>query len=902
MPAPPAHIGRAKAAEQLRGAFTNGAADIRRRFEQGGLGARAAGRAQAQLTDAVIRAACSYAAKEGAKAEEAGDRLAVIGAGGYGRGLLSPHSDVDLMFLPGGALTPGVRGLIEFTLHALWDMGLKVGHAVRSMDDALAVAVADIPVRTSLLESRLIWGDAGLAQTFQDRFNEDIAARTGPAFTAAKLAERDARHARRGDARYVLEPNVKEGKGGLRDVQTLFWIAKYLYRAAGPEDLAAMGVLAPEDARALAKAEEFLCAVRAHLHYLTGRAEERLTFDMQPHIAARMGCTGRPGASAVERFMKRYFLTAKDVGDLTRVLCAVLEEQHNKTPRAHTGGRAREITVDAPGLAVTGGRLNAEGPAAFTETPVNMIRLFRESHVHGLDIHPEALRLVKRNLRVIDTALRADADANGYFMDILTSEKRNPEPALKAMNDAGVFGRFLPDFGRIVAQMQYDMYHVYTVDEHTIRAIGLLHRIERGELAEDHPYATRVVREVQSRRALYLAVLLHDIAKGRGGDHSETGAEIALETGPRLGLEPWETETVAWLVRHHLLMSRTAFKRDLDDPKTISDFAAAVQSPERLRLLLTLTVADIRAVGPGVWNAWKAALLRELYDHAQTALSGAAGQDRREQRIENARAALRGQLSDWPEDDIDAFAAQPPPGYWLAHSAETCARHARLLREAQGGPAAEVRLDAARGAAEITVCAPDYPGLFAAVSAAMSLSGADVVSARISTFSNGMAFDVFWAQDENGGPFAEPWRVQRLKSRIMRALAGEMRPAQELADARARAAAWPHRADAFTVAPRVLIDNSASAEHTVIEINGRDRPGLLSDLTALLTDLNLQTANAIVSTYGERAVDVFYVKDAFGLKVTSENKRDKIRAALLSALEPDGARAAAPAAFAACSG
>jgi [protein-PII] uridylyltransferase len=473
--------------------------------------------------------------------------------------------------------------------------------------------------------------------------------------------------------------------------------------------------------------------------------------------------------------------------------------------------------------------------------------------------------------------------------------REDPETTLRRLNEAGVFGRFIPDFGRVVAQMQYDMYHSYTVDEHTIRAIGMLNRIESGALKDELPVASAVVHKLLSRRVLYIAVLLHDIAKGRGGDHSVLGAEVAMKLCPRLGLEQDETETVAWLVRNHLLMSNTAFKRDIDDPSTIEAFSAAVQSVERLRLLLVLTAADIRAVGPKTWNAWKAALLRELYYRTEERLSGGLITEGREARVKAAQDALRPLLPEWNDAEFAEYAARAPNSYWLGFAPETHARHARLVREATVALAPvvlETRVDRQRAVTEITIVAPDHPGLFARIAGAMALSGADIVDARIFTLTNGLALDTFTIQAAEGRPFDRSDRLAKLAANVERVLAGGVRPEQELRRLPQR---LPNRTRAMSVTPRVLIDNKASATHTVIEVTGRDRPGFLYRVTSALTGQNLQISTAKISTFGVSAVDVFYVKDRFGLKVDRETRLLQIREALLAALaeEPEAALPAA---------
>jgi [protein-PII] uridylyltransferase len=878
--APPASVRQTMLA-LIKGALKTEHAAIRDRFEAGARGEDTV-RAISQIMDILVRTLADtandrvYPSARGTEAE----RICIAAVGGYGRGELAPSSDIDLLFLLPYKETPRIEQIIEYILYLLWDCGLKVGHATRSIAECIRLSKDDITIRTAVLEARYLWGERELFDQLRSRFAKELIAGSGPQFVAAKLDERDRRHQRVGGSRYVLEPNIKDGKGGLRDLQTLFWIAKYLYRIDTVDGLVAEGVLTREEAAHFAKAQNFLWTVRCHLHYLTNRGEDRLTFDLQSEIGRRMGYRERAGARGVERFMKHYYLTAKEVGDLTRIFCAALEAEHRGRPRFSLpllGMFKQEVD----GFSLEGGRLTVASGNEFRDDPVRMIRLFHAAQENELDIHPRALRLITRNLRLVDT-IREDADANRLFMAMLTSPK-TPEITLRRLNEAGVFGRFIPDFGRVVAQMQHDMYHVFTVDEHTIFAIGILHGIEQGEYTDEMPAASEAVHKVGSRKALYLALLLHDIAKGRGGNHSEIGAEVALRLGPRLGLTDEETETVSWLVRHHLLLSNTAFHRDLNDPQTIKDLVEVVQSLERLRLLLVLTVADIRAVGPNVWNAWKAALIRELYYAAEDVLSGGHLAERSEARVERAQVAMGELLSDWTAEEIAGHVALGYQSYWLAFEAETLARHAEMVRRTERDGAlltVETRVDERRGVSEITIHAGDHPGLFSRIAGAMAMSGASIVDAKIFTMTNGMALDVFEIQDASGQPFAQDNQIARLEKQIDRVLSGRVDAAAELA----RKTALPSRTQVFTVAPRVLIDNSASRTHSVIEVNGRDRPGLLYDVTRELTELGLQISSALITTYGERAVDVFYVKDAFGMQISHKAKLEQIRAGLLEAL------------------
>ena len=813
-----------------------------------------------------------------------GERLALVAVGGYGRGELAPYSDIDLLFLVPYKPTPWIEQVVETALYTLWDLNLEVGHAVRTVEDCIRRAGGDVIVETSLLESRFLWGDRAPMARLERLFRRDVVADSGARFARAKLAERDRRHMRMGSSRYVLEPDVKEGKGGLRDLHTLFWIVRHRYRLESVDALAGPGVFTRAELGRFSRARDFLNRVRCHLHSLSGRAEDRLTFDRQPEIARRMGFAGGSDRVAVERFMKRYFMVAKQVGDLTRIFGAAIEDA-----RAGPGNRPRYglegATVE--GFALDRGRLAVADRRWFSRRPGDLIRVFHIAERRALEIHPRTLRLITRNLARIDRSLRRDREANRLFVDILTS-RRDPEGALRGMNEAGVLGRFLPDFGRAVARMQYDMYHAYTVDEHAIRAVGALAAIERGELAEELPLVTGILPRMPQRRVLYLAVLLHDIAKGRGGDHSVIGADIARDVGRRLDFAADEIDTLAWLVRRHLAMSKTAFRRDVDDPKTVEDFVGEVQSLSRLRLLLALTVADIRAVGPRVWNGWKGQLLRELYRRAEEVITGGHGPAIAKQARVSARVrALRARLDGWDARAVEVYLGRLVAPYWLAFDEAAHLRHAGMVRRAEeragdGAPlAVETRVDRFRAVTEVTVFATDERGLFARLAGAIAVAGASIVEARIFTTTDGMALDTFWVQDENARAFDDGQRLQRLVGAVRDTLAGALDPGAEVERRRGR---WL-RGPGLPVEPRVLIDNDASSKHTVIEVAARDRLGLLHDLARTLADLGLSVVTARVATYGERAVDAFYVRDAFGLKPARDAQLARIRRRLLARLE-----------------
>jgi [protein-PII] uridylyltransferase len=817
--------------------------------------------------------------------------FAMVGTGGYGRGVVAPFSDIDLLFLTAAEPGPRVLQAVEFMLYLLWDLGLKVGHATRSIAECAAEAAADTTVRTSLIDARLIAGSAALFAEFQARYGAACEASGFAGFIAAKQAERDARHRRFGDSPFLVEPNVKEGRGGLRDLQTLYWLSRYVFGTLVMGDLVGPhspggGLLTAHEARLARRCWSFLWTVRFHLHYVAGRAEERLTFDLQPVVGARMGYTRHGRQDGVERFMRHYFLTAREITRVTRVLEPAIV-------RAALGPPAVAAETDPAllraGFVLADGKLLGSPARDFRDEPLQMLHLLQVARDRDLALHPLALRALIRNVRGA-MSLRGDPQAAALFLDLLCGRdaehvRSDGAKWLSILNETGFLGRFIPDWARIVGQMQFDTYHVFTVDEHTIEAVRVLNALERGELTDVAPVSSGLVEDLQSRRALYVAMLLHDIAKGRGGDHSEIGAELALDVGPVLGLAAEETETVSWLVLHHLLLSQTAFHRDIDDPKTILDIADTIQSPERLKLLLILTVADMRAVSPKVWNAWKATLLRELYSRVAEVLAGGLATTERDTRVARAREAAAELLPDWDQAARERFFALGYPSYWLAFDPATHVRHARLVRdaEARGAPlTVDTEVLPARAVTEVTVYTADHAGLFSRIAGALAVAGASIVDARIHTMTNGMALDTFWIQDAAGGAFDAPHRLARLYVLVEQALTGRLRLAAEIR--RVSKALLGSRMRAIHVPPRVVLDNRASNTHTVIEVNGRDRPGLLHDVTAAISEQGLQIASAHVTTYGVRAVDVFYVKDVFGLKVENERKLAQLRDALLAAL------------------
>ena len=876
----------------LKAAMKDGRAAISTAFTAAPFSAGPTTRAYAWLTDAIVIEVFTLTSTHLHRNPNPtnGERLALLAVGGSGRGEMAPHSDVDLLFLAPYKLTPWAESLIESMLYILWDLRLKVGHASRTVKDCLRLAREDYTIRTSLVEERFLAGDEALAQELTTRLRKELFAQTIPEFIDAKLSERAERHRKQGGQRYMVEPNVKEGKGGLRDLQSLYWIGKYVHGAKDASELVQHKVFTQDEYEEFKAAHEFLWAVRCHLHLLTNRPADQLTFDMQVEVAERMGYTDTAGRRAVEHFMQAYFRHATAVGELTRIFLTAQEAAHLKAEPMLLRLFSRTKKAKPP-YAIKQNRLTVDTPKAFLKDPLNLLRIFEEALRTGTFVHPDALRLIKANLHLIDDDMRKTKEAQRIFLDTMLKHG-NPERGLRRMNEIGVLGAFIPEFEAIVAMMQFNMYHHYTVDEHTIQTISHLAKIERAELDDELPVSASIIKGGINRRVLYVALLLHDIGKGRDEDHSILGAKIVRKVAPRLGLSKKDCDTVEWLVRYHLLMSDMAQKRDIADPRTVRDFAKAVKTIERLDLLCVLTVCDIRGVGPDTWNNWKAVLIRGLYRQTRFALeNGMEALNREERGVEarrNLRAALNSQTqSDWAEKDIRTELARHYPPYWQGMHVTAHVDFAELLR---GIGTDEVRinltLDEDRDATRACFAMADHPGIFSRMCAALSLVGANVVDARTFTSKDGFATAAFWIQDSDDSPYEEA-RLPRLRQMIEKTLHGDIVPRDALADR----AKLKKREKAFRVKTSITFDNEGSEIYTIIEVDTRDRFGLLHDLTRALANANVYIASAVIATYGEQVVDTFYVKDMFGLKFHAKSKQDALEKKLRDAIEQGAKRA-----------
>jgi [protein-PII] uridylyltransferase len=799
----------------------------------------------------------------------------IIAIGGYGRSELAPFSDVDLLLLYDAPLSPAVKKFAETLQTACWEIGLKPACSIRTVAQCVEALTSDIHFLTSLLDRRLVLGNKTLFAKLEKACRHHAESTPASTFAAAKLAERDARHKKTGDTRYLLQPNVKEGKGALRDIQTLLWLSDFIYDAKTPKALEAKKLLTLLEADTLRKASAFFWTVRCHLHTLADRAEDRLSFEAQPEIARRMSYKDAEPHLRAESFMKDYFLMTNEVGHLTRILCAALEAESLKSVRKTV------LLDDVEGFRIDHSRLTAKDPANFEKNSSEIIRLFRVSQRSGLDIHPDALRHIRALLPALNGKLSADKEAQRIFLDILL-DKRRAEQTLRHMNEAGLLSALIPPFGNIVAHMQYDMYHAFTADEHTLRAVGLMHKIENGTLSADAPLATELFTKIKSRRALYAAMFLHDVAKGTGGKHDSEGANIAKLIAPKIGLSPEETETTIWLVENHLLMTHTAYKRDLHDAKSIDHFVSIVQSPERLKLLTILTTADIMAVGPDKWNNWKSGLLSDLYCKSADAMSGTSVSNLAHDLFIEIQKKTR-RLIGKKISTFNYLIDQAPVSFWMNFTPDAIAGFIETLHEKEKTTVIKITPNPQKDFTEVFIYTPDRKGLFATLSGAMAACGASIGEARIYTLGSGMALDVFYIQNAAGHVYDNIVYLQRT---LKASLNGTLNLASEIA---ARQKMRTRKMPPFKIETRVIIDNNAGTDSTMIEINSRDRPGLLFDIALALTQENLQISAAKITTFGSRAVDVFYVKDVFGLKILHNEKLAMIEHNLAFAIRKDRA-------------
>ena len=812
------------------------------------------------------------------------DKLSIIAVGGYGRGNLAPGSDIDILILTPYKITPRIEQIVETLLYILWDLKLKVGYAIRSLEDNISKAKLDNTICTALLDARLISGDQDLWIQFNSVFKLEILNKLKEKYFYEKIKERDVRHKKMGDSRYLLEPNIKEGKGGLRDLNTIRWIISFLYQGNSAKEYLSLGLMTNKEASFYNKAEKYFMTLRSMMHYYSKNNSDRLTFDLQLSIAEKLGYKSHSGSTPIERLMKHYYLFAKDVGYLTKSVLENIENNNFKTDKSFFKKLVFNIKKNKNGVFEFYGNSIHLAKTEKNIEPLDIFRAYDFSAKYDLSLSNDLINIIKLNIRKVDT-LRNSKKANTFFINVLTNIN-NSEKVLRSMSEIGLLGRFIPDFQKVVARVQHDMYHTYTVDEHTINAIGILRKIDNGELKSKFDLASEVIKKIVSKKVLYIALFLHDIAKGRGGDHSILGGEVAQNLCPRFGLNADETETVVWLVENHLLMSQVAFKRDLQDPNTIIDLKKRIQSPELLKLLYVLTVADITAVGPEIWNSWKDNLLKIVYNETLMEINGGGDIKSRTVVEEAAKTKLRNSLSDWSDQEFEKYINRFFSYYWTNINFDVHLHHAKLIRDADSKDL-KIKIDIEnlddQGVTEISIYTQDHLGLFARTCAGLALAGTSVQDARIVTTKDGMTVNTFLIRSANSFSFIEDKnRISTLEDTIRKTISEERDP--KILIKEFKSIQIPSRKDSFVIEPRVLIDNLSSKTHTLIEINSKDKIGLLHTLASELFLMGLHISTARISTYGVRVVDVFYIKNMTGGKITEKDKIDVIKSKLMKAI------------------
>ena len=812
------------------------------------------------------------------------NELAIVAVGGYGRSELAPFSDVDLLFLYKPEFESRLSAALDFFLYPLWDSGLKLGYAAHSPQSAVQFAKNDIIARTAYLDGRLISGPRRIYDAFQSGYDK-LRRKTKNQFVAAKLAEQNDRQAKFFETRYLVEPDIKEGKGGLRDLQTIRWLYKYVYGGSTGGARNIDKVMDPSERRALAKAERFFWSVRAHMHDFRGRADEKLTFDIQPDIAARLGYQDRPDITAAERLMKHYFVNTVEVGRLTRILCARLEEERAKRlphlPTLLPRGLQEDEATGKPNLRIRNGRLDFASAAKARRQPRDLFRLFRAySKQPKIDFHPAALAIVTEQVPQVTSEIRKDPTVAKLFAAILT-DAADPVRVLRIMAETGLLGKYIPAFGSIVGRIDYGLYRRFTLDEHVLRCIGLLTQIRTGMLKREHPVATRIVRQAGGPLLFYVALLLHESVWSIKGKSVADCEKLVTRVSKRLGLDAEEAALAGWAAARHLLMVRIAERRNLTDERVISKFAQNVGSRERLDLMLVLSVCHLRIVGVNSWDEITRRQLTELYESAKTwfAHGESAVIERFETRADAVRIETKERLVDWKEKDKENFLNRLTGPMLRSVDADIILRFAHLVRAAENDKATSAVTVTPRDSdLEAIVYADDRTGLLADLAGAIAASGMSVRAVHALTTRDGKAIDVFAVQSSDGVPINDIEQARRVH-RALLAVAGA-RPENTPSFKRG----FGDRRSIFVVAPAVRIEDNVSQDATVIETEGLDRPGLLFDLTSALSRLGLTIVSAHVATYGERAVDAFYLKTSSGEKITDTKLLARIEKSLMQVL------------------
>ncbi len=838
---------------------------------------------------------------------EEAQHLCLVAVGGYGRGVLAPHSDVDLLILHGPYARQKIKPLLDFILYALWDARLLISQSVHSPASAIQFAKEDLSGNTSFLDARFLIGNEEIMSDFQQRY-EKMRMQTIKEFVSAKMEERDQRVSSQGKSRYMVEPDVKEGKGALRDLQTIHWLSAYVYGSRDLKSHVAHEAFTEEDRLSFEKARNFLWSVRVQLHELKGRATEKLSFEVQPEIAARLGYHDRGRVPGVERLMKHYFITTTEVGRLTGTICAILEEAEIKKPRSEDAQnikssprsnhlfKQKKIRPDEIGhtqnFCMRGDRIDFVDHALVKQQPIEAFRLFRIAGRKPMtEIHPAALRTVSDVAGFLNKSTLQDENIATVFKHVVTGTE-NPEEILRKMAETGLLGTYLAIFGRLIGRVKYGLYRTYTLDEHVLKAIGVLVNIAQGVLKKELPEPTSIVQQSQNLMPYMLAILMHEAIEALPHLDEEAVERQVKKSLLHLVDNVREAEDIAWAVTHYRLMADIASRRNVLEPRVISNFCDLVQTQECLNYVMIITVCHLRVIGEQSWDNWTRRDLSTLYEAAsEWYVSGSEGLSallhKKQQGLRNKTAR---KLSDWPVSELDRFFMRLGPVFYEYMTADAAARFAKLVQSADqqsvSGKVQVLPLD--DGRVEVMVYSRDKPGLYAAI--AGTIAGLDGVVRTSTAFpvssthrGPDMAANIFIfrPRDETtivNGAY-DQCEVERMKERFEQALHygfdEKLNMLHRVGDRRAM----------FDVPSKVIIDENGSEDSLVVEASGLDRPGLLFKLSAALNELEVSIRSAYVATYGEQAVDTFYIQDLPGGKITDKRRKDSIKRKLLGVLK-----------------
>ncbi|GLI39181.1 [protein-PII] uridylyltransferase [Geobacter hydrogenophilus] len=834
------------------------------------------------MTDTLVRKLFRSITRDVAQRGRVREPLTLTAIGGYGRGELNPYSDIDLMFLYGGKDQARVEDIAQKLLYFLWDMRLDVGYSVRTLQDCVEMAASDLTVRTALLDARVLTGSRLLFKEFEKVILTQILSKRSDSFIKEKIAELGKRREKYGSSVYLLEPNVKESEGGLRDLHTALWVAKIKYKISDIRELIVKGVMTEEEVSAYGEALSYLWRIRNELHFHAGRKNDQLTFDAQINLAGFFGYKDVGKSLAVEEFMRDYYLHATRVEHLSSSLitkCSHREERALKIigyfVRRHVG----------EGFYIIKGELVIPDESAIHKEPTRLMKIFEYAQKHGVAISVTVKSLIRKNLHLINDKFRRSKDVNQSFFAILRSEKGASE-TLQLMHHLEFLNRFIPEFGNIYCKVQHDLYHIYTVDTHSLFAVEEIEKLLRGDHDEDLPLLTRLAREVDKRELLILGVLFHDIGKGEGGGHADKGADMIPTIARRMGLCKEDSERLEFMVRSHLLMAHIAQRRDLHDDKMIIQFARQMEKSENLKMLYLLSYADIRAVGTDVWTEWKAMLLQELYEKSFNVLErGDFRLEARSERVKKVKRTVLELLGDeYPVAAVKEELKAMTNRHLLSNAPQIIAEHVKLLLALEHEKIiTHLDHESDGGYSNFTICTFDVPGLFSMITGVMAANGINILGAQIHTSSNGKALDILQVNSPQGFIITDEGRWKRVNEDLQQVLTGKT-PVAALVAKRQRPTLLAEKAKPRFSA-RVEIDNEVSSDYTVIDIYTHDKVGILYQITSTLTELGLYIGVSKISTKVDQVADVFYVKDIFGHKITNPERLEEIRERLLKAVE-----------------